>query len=202
VGWGWGWGVGGGRALQGPVAAAPGCWWPLCALAPSSRAGWRPATSAVGAAAIRAAPAATCGQASGPPPVRTPLHTHRNTRAAFQKLYAVAREGRSCRRPTYIYPGRRAARSCLPTSRPISRPREAAPSPACRATRPWQLGSWGCSRTKGAAAAREALAPLTKPRKPPPGHLLFGGHCSREGSENRGLQTVGDAAKGTFLGCR
>jgi hypothetical protein len=63
---------GGYRAL----VAAPGCWWPLCALAPSSRAGWRPATSAVGAAATRATPAATCGQVSGPPPVRTYALAH------------------------------------------------------------------------------------------------------------------------------
>jgi hypothetical protein len=58
--------------------------WPLGALAPSSRAGCRPAAPAVGAAASRAPPAATCGRVSGPPPALMPLPTHRNLRAASQ----------------------------------------------------------------------------------------------------------------------
>jgi hypothetical protein len=80
-------GGGGRRAL----VAAPGFWWPLGALAPSSRAGSRPAASAVGAAAARAPPAATCGRVSSPPPALMPLLTHRNLRAAFQKVYAAVR---------------------------------------------------------------------------------------------------------------
>jgi hypothetical protein len=70
------------------LVAAPGCWWPLGALAPSSRAGCRPAASAVGAAASRAPP---CGRVSGPPPARMSLSTHRNLRAAFQKPKGVCR---------------------------------------------------------------------------------------------------------------
>jgi hypothetical protein len=89
----------------------PGCWWPLCASAPSSRAGCRPtAASAVGAAASRAPPAATCGRASGPPPARMPFCLPTATcvplsRRCMPQQYARHHprasppEGRSCRRP-------------------------------------------------------------------------------------------------------
>jgi hypothetical protein len=74
----------------------------LVVLAPSSCAGCSPAAFAVGVAASRAPPAAACGRASSPPPVRMPLQARRSLRAAFQKVYVAVRRTSPASAPIYL----------------------------------------------------------------------------------------------------
>jgi hypothetical protein len=91
---------------------------------------------AVGAAASRAPPS---GRVSGPPPARMPLPTHRNLRAAFQKVYAALRRSQELRIVDNFPTSPTRIRAQPPRSTRISCRLQAAPPPPPLAPPPLAL---------------------------------------------------------------